>query len=397
MRSQQLGLQNQITKADHLIFAVVTILYWVTLYIYVPILSPYLEAKNASYEFIGIVVGSYGLMQLLVRLPIGIWSDRLRQRKPFIVMGMLTGALSCLMFALFEPLGWTLAARAMSGISASTWVAFTVLYAGYFAKEEATKAMGTISLLVVIGQLIGMALSGFVAEGFDWKAVFWLGTIIGVLGLGISLAVKEPREGVDRPPFRKEDLREVIQNPLLWQVSTLSILGHGILFITMFGFTPSYAVTLDAGKSDLSWLSFAFMVPHAIAAYMSGRWVAPRFGYRNTLIAGFAISTVCTLAIPFTGSLGTLAFTQAINGLAQGLHLPLLLGLSIQTIEQNKRATAMGLYQAVYALGMFGGPFAAGWINGSLGLASGFYLGAAIGLCSVVLTFWWNPRQHNTL
>lgn len=397
MSSVQLELKSKITKADHLVFAAVTILYWVALYVYVPILSPYLESMNASFEFIGIVVGSYGFMQLVTRLPMGIWSDHLRQRKPFIILGMVTGALSCLMFAVFEPLGWTLAARAVSGLSASTWVAFTVLYAGYYAKDEATKAMSSISLLVVIGQLIGMALSGFIAEGYGWKAVFCLGTGVGIIGLVLAFAVKEPPEEVNRPPIRRRDLREVMRNPLLWKVSTLSILGHSILFITMFGFTPSYAVTLQASKQDLSWLSFAFMIPHAAASYLTGRWIAPRYGFRNTILIGFAISGLCTLAIPFTGSLAALTVTQAINGLAQGLHLPLLLGLSIQTIEQNKRATAMGLYQAVYAAGMFGGPFTAGWINGSFGLAGGFYLGAVIGLLSALLTVWWNPKQHPSL
>lgn len=381
-----------ITKQEHALFILVTLLYWITLYVYVPILSPYLETLNASYAFIGIVVGSYGFVQLLCRLPIGIHSDRVRRRKPYIVLGMLTGTLSCLLFAVFEPLGWTLVARIVSGISASTWVAFTVMYAGYFRKEAATKAMGTISLLIVTGQLIGMALSGVLAEEYGWKSVFWLGAAFGAVGLALSFAIRETVGDSGRPPIRGSDLKDVMRNPLLWQVSILSILAHSILFITMFGFTPSFAMKLGASRQDLSWLSFAFMIPHAAASYLSARLVVPRIGYRNTLLLGFAVSGLCTLAIPWTTTMSELMMTQAVNGLAQGLHLPLLLGLSIQTIDQDKRATAMGLYQAVYSAGMFGGPFAAGWINGSFGLSAGFIMGAAVAASSVALTLMWHRR-----
>lgn len=158
---------SDFTTMDHLLFILVTLLYWTTLYIYVPILTPYLETLGASYSYIGLVVGSYGFMQILFRLPVGIHSDRMGKRKPYILVGMLTGTLSCFIFAVFEPLGWTLVARAVSGLCASTWVVFTVMYAGFFRKEEATRAMSTISLLIVLGQLIGMALSGWLAEAYS--------------------------------------------------------------------------------------------------------------------------------------------------------------------------------------------------------------------------------------
>src|SRR5690554_2198278 len=143
-----------ITRFDHFIFILVTTLYWTSLYIYVPILSPYVESLGATYTFVNIVLGSYGLMQILIRLPLGILSDRMRVRKPYIALGLLTSALSCLCFALTDQLGWTLVARAIAGISASTWVAFAVLYASYFLKHESTRAMGIISLVTVLGQLL---------------------------------------------------------------------------------------------------------------------------------------------------------------------------------------------------------------------------------------------------
>ena len=93
-------------------------------------------------------------------------------------------------------------------------------------------------------------------------------------------------------------------------------------------------------------------------------------------------------------TLGVLIATQAVNGFGQGLHMPLLLGLAIRDVEQTGRATAMGLYQALYAVGMFSGPFLAGWLNGSWGLDSGFLFGAFAGFVAFVLVWHWSRKER---
>jgi DHA1 family multidrug resistance protein-like MFS transporter len=42
--------------------------------------------------------------------------------------------------------------------------------------------------------------------------------------------------------------------------------------------------------------------------------------------------------------------------------------MSIEPITPEKRATAMGAYQALYSLGIFAGPFFAGMLNSLMGL-----------------------------
>jgi predicted MFS family arabinose efflux permease len=380
-------------QADHVLFVAVTLLYWTTMYIYVPILTPYLEYRGLSLQAIGLVLGSYGFVQLLCRFPLGIWSDRLRRRKPFILLGMASGALSCLLFLLPDSWLWTLAGRAVSGICASTWVAFTVLYAGYYAETQAVRAMSNISFMIVAGQLIGMGFSGWLADVADWNAPFIAGAAIAAIGLIAACFIREPKGGVARTPMTFADVGAVVREPMLIKVSLLSILGHCVLFITMFGFTPLKAVNdLNASNAELTWIVFAFMIPHAFASLYSGKWVAPNIGVWNTLILGFVLSGACTAAIAWTPSLPVLMATQALNGLAQGLYLPLLLGAAIQDVPGPKRATAMGFYQAVYSAGMFGGPYLAGFLNDWYGIDSGFYCGAAFAFIAAVLSFLWRKR-----
>ncbi|MGO4349841.1 MFS transporter [Paenibacillus sp. MCAF9] len=381
---------NQISGAQRLLFTAITILYWTSMYVYVPTLSPYLSDRGLSLPFIGIVLGSYGFVQMFVRFPLGILSDRFGKRKPFILLGMLTAAISCLLFLIPDSWVWPLAGRLMAGVCASTWVAFTVLYASYFGAGQTGRAMGNISVMTVSGQMIGMLFSGWLTDGFSSSAPFIVGAVIAVLGLVLAFMLKEPRSELkEQPGMSFAMIKNVVKTKTLLQVSLLSILAHGILFITMFGFTPLKAQEMGADGLKLTLLVFSFMLPHAFASLVTARWFTPKFGYWGTIGAGFILSTICTGAMVFADSFGVLVATQAINGFAQGLHMPLLLGLAIRDVELPGRATAMGLYQALYAIGMFSGPFLAGWLNESWGLNGGFLFGSLLGAVAFALVIKW--------
>ena len=67
-----------------LLLCVGTFLTAASLCIYVRILSPYAEMFGASLSLIGLIGGSYGFVQLLTRIPLGLLSDH-GLRKPILV------------------------------------------------------------------------------------------------------------------------------------------------------------------------------------------------------------------------------------------------------------------------------------------------------------------------
>jgi predicted MFS family arabinose efflux permease len=324
------------------------------------------------------------------------------RRKPFLIAGMAAGLVSCGLFAIGGSWETPLAGRLVAGLCASSWVPFTVLYASYFPPEKATHAMGTLSFLTVAGQLAGMCASGWLADAGGWNAAFLTGmgiALVGTVAAGFihepkGSAVrkeKQPNEETGQPPLLRA-LSVVRRSPALVEVAILALLAHCVLFITMFGFTPLQAVELGASESQLTLLVVSFMVPHAFVSLATGRRIAPRFGTRRVIGAGFVLSAACTAAIPFAPSLAWLSVTQIGNGAAQALYLPLLLGLAIQDVPSKDRATAMGFYQSVYSIGMFAGPYLAGWLNGGGGLKAGFAFGACLALAAAVIV-WLQARR----
>lgn len=387
---------QKISLFYHLFFIVITFTYWFSLYIYVPVFVEYLDFLGGAYTLVGFIVGSYGIMQILLRLPIGIISDKLQIRKPFIIIGLVSGAISCFGFAMTESLGFAFASRVISGVTASMWVAFTVLYASYFKAEDTTKAMGNIQFITVTSQLISMGLSGYLVSEWGWKAPFWIGGIIGCIGIVMSFWVREVEKQQISGRIELKELRDVIREPLVLKVSLLSALAHAVLFTTMFGFTPTYAINIGASNESLIFLVFSFMVPHAIAPIISGRYFINRFNKWSILFTGFLGTCLFTAIIPAITKLELLYVSQAFNGFAQGLTIPLLMGMAIQTISYQKRATAMGLFQAIYALGIFIGPFTAGIFSQSVSFVAVFYAAGSIGLIAMLLTFIWGKKKIDT-
>ncbi|WP_081394097.1 MFS transporter [Paenibacillus odorifer] len=370
-------------------FLVIVFMFWFSSYIYVPVLSPYVEHLGSSYFMVGMVLGIYGLMQILFRIPIGIGSDYLNRRRPFIYLGLIASGVSCFLFMWGAQPGWALAARAVSGIAASAWVVYSVMFAGYFPKEEAGKAMGMLQFTTVIAQLTSMMISGYMVEHWGWNAPFLIGGIVAIAALILALRLPEQKQEKRQNAIQIKELAGVVKEPLLVKVSLLSVLAHCVLFITMFGYTPNQALNIGASKESLGWLTLAFMIPHAIATLYGSRLFGGLLGDRGKLMLGFAGSALFTLLIPSMPTLAALCLTQVGNGFMQGLIFPLLLSKSVSEIDPFKRATAMGFYQAVYAIGMSAGPFVAGWMSSVYGLTGGFWLGGIAAVLATILSWVW--------
>ena len=127
-------------------------------------------------------------------------------------------------------------------------------------------------------------------------------------------------------------------------------------------------------------------MPGIFAAAMSGSIFAIKWGEKRTIIYGYILVALSCLAIPYAKSLWVLYITQMIGGFGQGTVFPLLMSASIKSVSEQKRATAMGFFQAIYGIGMFIGPIMVGFLSDSMSLFYGFWATGLIGLTGAVLT-----------
>ncbi|MGQ9681168.1 MAG: MFS transporter [Anaerolineae bacterium] len=362
--------------------------FWAALYIYMPILSVYAAYQGAAASLVGIILGSYGISQLLLRIPLGVISDRTGRRRLFVLLGFAVAAVSCLMLAWAPSPAWLLVGRTLAGVAASTWVCSTVLYASYFPTEEAVRATSLATFLSGAGQMVALPLGGRLADAVGWTAPFVAGAAIAVLGGLVFLTVGD-RRVAPTPGTPLAGLGRVIKRPLLLAVAAVALVGQYIGQATTYGFVPTYATSvLHVSNTALGLVGTLTTLGYTLGA-LAASWLALRMRPRFVLVLGLALCAISTWAVPLCGSLLALVPVRFFAGVGFGFLYPVAMGMSITGVPAEDRASAMGVFQALYALGMFVGPAASGWLVQGWGLSTMFQvtsllpLGAALGVLAL--------------
>lgn len=368
------------------LFCGVTVFYWFSMYTYVPILPLYAASLGASYSLVGLVIGVYGITQLILRVPQGVLSDRWHRRRLFVIMALGISAISALGMWLVPNIYALLFFRSLSGVAATAWVIFVVLFASYFSVSESPKAYGIMNSLGFIGQMVGMFAGGLISEWMGWSATFALAALGGVAGFALSFAVPE-NVTLGKAPLQIAEIPGIISDASLLTAAGMAILVQLVVYGTMFGFVPVAARNLGASNFELGLLTTLTVVPAIAASFFAGTWFLRTIGRKQSLILGFAFLGISAAAVPFLTNLYELYLLQMIGGFGRGLLFPLLMVLSVQSIDDSRKATGMGVFQSLYAAGMFIGPVVVGLVSDSFSLREGFLMCGLFGLIGAVMAY----------
>ena len=363
--------------------------FWLSLYYYVPTLPNYARDLGAPLWVVGAMLSAYGIVQLLLRIPTGVASDWWGRRKPVFIGGLVSSLVGAIAFAAASDPWALVGARALTGLAACAWVGITVMYAGYFPANQSTRAIGWLNLTNAAGQVIATWSGGHIAEAFGPIAPFVASAITAAVGLAIVSACPEPARAHAAPsvaPMTVGRLWNTATAPALIGVSLLSAVQNYATFSTVFGFTPVYAKELGATSSDLGTLTALSLVPFAIAQPLTAGFNA-RFGSRFVVVVGLLTIGLTAIATPFCTTMVSLLAVQVVAGFGRGVTGTTLMGLSIRHVSSEERATAMGVYQAVYAIGMFLGPLVGGAVGDAAGLGAIFVSTGALQLGATLVAW----------
>lgn len=371
-----------------LLLLFVVFCFWFSLYTYPSILTPYLESLDASHSFAGIVVGSYGFTQMLLRLPAGVLSDKLRRKKIFVSAGLFFSFISALGFIWTQNLWLILLLRAMAGIAAAMWVQMSTLYLSYHQSEESWSAMGRVNFANTFATMVATLIGGTMANRWSWAYAFVPAAAVAAIGLVASLFLHEdlaPQSDADTAPQLREAF-SIGRDRLLLLASLAALLAQLVSFATAQGFVPVYAKQLGARTDQIALMATLATLPRAIASLFGGRLAGRKRSSAAHLVAfAFLINGTMIAVLPLIDNFILLTLTQMVAGFGSGLQMTVLMGLCTQQIPAERKSTAMGFYQAVYGIGMVIGPVMVGTISDLLSLNLAFLLIATISFASLFL------------
>ena len=372
------------------LYVVAVFSYWAALYLYVPTLPTFVQSRTARLATVGVVLAQYGIWQAVVRLPLGILSDWIGRRKPFIVAGFVLAAAGALVMGSSKGVAGLLVGRAITGLAASAWVPLVVVFSSLFPPKEAIRASALLTVVNSVGRGLATALTGTLNERGGYPLAFYAAAGTAAVATLALLPVREVRLPVRRPSLGgigKLITRRDVFLPAL--IATISQYG---MWAATFGFLPILARDLGASdqlQSALTSVSVGIVLLGQLAATAFSTRVGPRrLIYGSVLALGAGL-----LAASMARSLVWLFLAQFCIGISQGVGYPVLMGLSIRDVEEQNRTTAMGLFQALYAIGMFGGPALSGVLADALGIQPMFALTAAICLLPGLACTYWLDRK----
>jgi MFS family permease len=372
-------------KYSILFFIMVNFLWWISLYLYIPIFPLYIKTTGANLEVVGTVLSAYAIPQVLLRIPIGIWSDRLGRRKPLVAAGVIFTSLGALGLGLAKTPWLLFLARMTAGVGAATWVVFPVYFTEYYPTNDSGRAIGIINFVRNMALIAATAGGGLIAEKLGLRSPFFFAALLGILALPALLGTRESPIPKVRVSFW-ENFRPVVTRPLLITVSCMAILHTFTIFTGIFGFIPVYASELCASNSELGFIAMINLGFTALGS-LNATWAWQRLGYRVTIFWSALFIVASFIATPFISTVNVLMVAQIPFGLGAGILSTIFMNLSIQGLPQEQQATAMGVFQAVYAIGMLAGPIISGFLGTIRSISDVFFLAGAVSLLIAALSF----------
>lgn len=354
-----------------------TCLLWFSIYFYVPILGPYCESLGASYTSVGVILSSYGFVQLILRIPIGVWADRINKRRIFMFLGMAASAVSGLGFFFASKPAFFLVCRALAGVSASTWAIYMVSYGSFFAAEQQSKSLGVIGTSMFLGQVIATFFGGIFAVFVGERWTFFISALAGAAGVLLISFLPEPQLNKKEPP-KARDFAALLKNRDLIFFSLAAVVLQIILYAGANGFLPNVLRSLGAGNFTLGLSSTFIALPAIVTSYYSGSFFEKTVGIRTSLVASFVVISLALTAMAFTKETWVLLALVLISGAPRGVLQPMLNSLAIRSVQPEVRSSAAAVFQSIYGLGMTAGPVIAGAV------ADAFNMTAALALIGLL-------------
>jgi MFS family permease len=354
----------------------VVFLYWMGLYLYGSTLPVYVQSKVGDLALVGTVLSMYGLWQFIVRLPIGIVADWMGRRKPDVLVGLAIVAAGAWGLGQAQDVGGLVFTRAMVGIGAGTWVPLLVLFNNLYKPEEAFRATGLITLVGTLARMLSTGVNGplNIATG-SYQTAFDLAAVAAIIAIGIMIFIPEQRQPSKPPQIHR--LLALFKRPDVFGPAILNLILHYGDWAATFSFIPILARQYGASDVVISTLTSANLGVVFLGNLLV-TWLGTRLRYKTMLLASFLLVAAGLGLAALAPSLAFVIVGQLVIGIGFGIAYPVLLAACIRYVDNGERTTTMGLNQAVYAAGMFAGPWLGGILSSAIGVQPMFGITAVV-------------------
>lgn len=387
---------------------VIIALFWFAQYIYVPNTAPYLLAQKVTADFVGIIVGVYGGVQMSLRFPMGILADWLGKHKLIIIVGCAFSGGASVVRILESTGNGFLIANIMSGVASSLWVSFMLLSTKYITPDRMQTQIGYLFAANNFGIMLAFITSAVCFEGFGMDFLCLCSALSGALAMLLAMSLKEDDPAyahLHEPPESKHrplvaDLVKVAKRKRIWFFAFLASIQQGVTMTTIMSFSNEAALRIGGSSYEMGLMTIVFILFNVISSYYSGKPPFTRIS-QGFLVSSalFMLAAYCFLSVMVT-HIYLLIIIQVFLGWSFGFVFTIATSEAIVGVEHYRRSSAIGLFQALFAIGMTTVPIIAGRIieldDGDL-KAAFFFQGWLCIIAFVATVYFYYMKRRNHL
>jgi EmrB/QacA subfamily drug resistance transporter len=164
--------------------------------------------------------------------------------------------------------------------------------------------------------------------------------------------------------------------------SSLSFVDGSVLNVAL----PAIKASYGAGAEQVQWVINAYLLPLSSLLLLGGA-LGDHFGRRRLLIGGTTLFGLASLLCALAPSLPLLLAARAVQGIGAALLLPNSLALLNAAFSGEKRGRAVGIWAAAGAACAAVAPLIGGWLVGTAGWPSIFYINLPLAVGAIFLAW----------
>jgi predicted MFS family arabinose efflux permease len=356
------------------------------MFLLLPIFAIYAEKLEGgnNHTLIGVALGAYGLMQVLLQLPFGMASDKYG-RKNLIYIGLVLFAIGSVLAAVSTDIYMVIVGRAIQGAGAISAVV-TALVADSTREEHRTKAMAMIGATIGLTFAISLVAAPLLNQWIGVSGIFWMTAVLSILAIAVvKYAVPDPAQSQFHSDAQAAPgkIKDVLRDKQLLRLNFGTFCLHGAQ-MAMFIVVP-FALKETSGMSENQhWqvylpvlvASFVLMIPAIIYAEKYAK-LKPVFIGAVVLMLIAQITFALNIHVFWGIVFSLFLYFVAFNVLEASLP-----SLISKMAPPAYKGTAMGVHNTAQSFGMFLGAVMGGFFSQKMGFSAVFIF------CAVLMGAW---------
>ena len=332
---------------------------------------------------VGIVEGAAETTASLLKVISGYWSDKIKKRKPFVLLGYSLSSVTKPLFALAYTWPFVLFIRVVERIGKGLRTApRDAIVAESCEKNVRGKAYGLQRAMDGIGSISGAVLAFLLLPSLGYRNIFLLAFIPALIAVFFILFVKEkkmPSKEV-RKISLKVSFRELPLNLKLFiAASSVFALGH-------FGYAFLLLRAKNIGLTDdMTILMYVlFYVVYTLFIIPSGI-LSDKIGRKPVLAMGYLIFAITSLGLIYTSDLYGILLFFVIYGIFYAMVDGVQRAFVVDLAPKHLKATALGTFHTAVGLVALPGGYIAGMLWDKISPEATFVYGFLLAIISLIL------------